>query len=165
MKAFFTNGTYDYLQQLKDKNNAILILHTDEKAMAYEENETETMFESPRSYEIVVESGVLTEKGFIVMNNIPVTDEGRPIFETQFKKRAGMIDNAEGFQAMRVLRPERGNTYIVLVEWDNKEAYLKWKDSKSFADAHKKKDGDKKPPYSAGPAYATEFEVGEKEEE
>ena len=56
----------------------------------------------------------------IVLNNIPVTPEGRPLFEARFKNRAGKIENQPGFKALRVLRPKDSDTYIVLTLWDRK---------------------------------------------
>ena len=51
-----------------------------------------TVFQTPRRYEVIGSSGTLQENGYFVFNNIPVTDEGRPIFEHRFKERAGAID-------------------------------------------------------------------------
>ena len=36
---------------------------------------------------------LLQEDGYFVFNNIPVTDEGRPVFEHRFQMRAESIDD------------------------------------------------------------------------
>lgn len=94
-------------------------------------------FEEGREYEIVDSVGSLQPKGYVVMNNIPVADEGRPVFEDRFKNRAGNVENMEGFQAIRILRPVKGNTYVVLTQWRNAQDFEDWKNSQSFEQAHK----------------------------
>ncbi|WP_186579134.1 antibiotic biosynthesis monooxygenase family protein [Aquibacillus kalidii] len=166
MKAYMTNGTIDFLLKKEKKHPDLhfLFMQNNNKTIAYYEDTESTVFETARNYEVIVSKGDIKKEGFVVINNIPVTDEGRPIFETQFKNRAGMIDGSPGFQALRVLRPLQGNIYIVLVEWADELSYETWKNSESFANSHKKPSGTKeRPPYSAGPSYAESFHVVEEQ--
>ena len=73
------------------------------------------------------------------MNNIPVTEEGRPLLEYRFKNRAGLIESEPGFIAIRVLRPIKSDTYVILTVWQKESDFLKWTNSKSFHQAHNKK--------------------------
>ncbi|ENH95583.1 hypothetical protein J416_15367 [Gracilibacillus halophilus YIM-C55.5] len=163
MYAYMTNGTYTFLKKIKEKyqhNYEMIVMHNGEKAIAYYQSEQASIFETSRDYEVIVEKGGLKEEGFIVLNHIPVTDEGKPLFETQFKERAEAIENTSGFYALRVLRPLRGNTYIVMVEWEDQASFQHWKNSDHFQKAHNKKE---KPSYMAGPSYSESLQVGEEE--
>ncbi len=163
-----TSGTLDFLTKICEKHPRLsfYFMHDQDTTHAYYEDTVKTVFATAREFEIIVATGKLQEDGFVVMNNIPVTDEGKPIFESQFKQRAGMINDTPGFYALRVLRPFHGNTYIVMVQWDNQESYEKWKNSEAFAKSHKKpKDAKAKPPYAAGPSYVTTYQMVDFEEE
>ena len=56
----------------------MLLMQNGETALLLHETSEKTVFASPRRYEVVDGKGLLQEKGFVVMNNIPVTEEGRP---------------------------------------------------------------------------------------
>jgi heme oxygenase (mycobilin-producing) len=161
MVAYFTNGTTDFLRKLKAQETAkVWVLEGAEGALAYTEEPNAASFTSPRTYEQVIGTGELPDKGYIAINNIPVTDEGRPIFEDMFKRRAGKIDQTPGFHALRVLRPQSGNTYLVLTAWESMQHFEDWKQSEAFQHAHKKDaDQPKKPPFSGGPAYVTTYHI------
>ncbi|MFB1099540.1 antibiotic biosynthesis monooxygenase [Terribacillus sp. JSM ZJ617] len=161
MIVHFTNGTTEFLRQLKAKDKAkIWVFEGAEGALAYTEEPNAAKFTAPRTYEQVTGTGSLPDEGYIAINNIPVTDEGRPIFEDVFKRRAGKIEQTPGFKALRVLRPQEGNTYLVLTAWESKQHFEDWKKSEAFQHAHKKDaDQPKKPPFSGGPAYVTTYQI------
>ncbi|MDC3425607.1 antibiotic biosynthesis monooxygenase [Aquibacillus sp. 3ASR75-11] len=160
MNVHITSGTLDFMMKMKEKysDTAILLMQNQERALAYYESNENSLFQTARSYEIVEEKGELQQNGYVVMNNIPITDEGRPLFEDQFKKRAGSVEQTPGFQALRVLRPIRGNTYGVLVQWKDEESYNNWRNSDHFKQSHQtSKEGKQHPPYFAGPSYAEHY--------
>ncbi|MBM7571466.1 antibiotic biosynthesis monooxygenase family protein [Aquibacillus albus] len=168
MNAYMTNGSLAFLLKMKEQHTDkdIYLMNGTDTTLAYYEDRESTFFETARQYEIVLSTGDLQEDGYVVMNNIPVTDEGRPIFEHQFKSRAGIIDGTPGFYALRVLRPIRGNTYVVMVQWEDQASYEKWKNSEAFAKSHKKdKKTKEKPPYAAGPSYVTTYHLADLEED
>lgn len=76
---------------------------------------------------------------YAVLNNIAVTQEGRPLFENRFKNRAGKVENEPGFKAIRVLRPLEGDTYVILTLWEEEKAFQNWQQSNSYQEAHKKR--------------------------
>ncbi len=141
MNVYITTGTYDFLKTIKDKNpnETMLLMQNGETALLLHETSEKTVFYSPRRYEVVDGKGLLQEKGFVVMNNIPVTEEGRPILEYRFKNRTGLIESEQGFIAIRVLRPIRSDTYVILTVWEKESDFLRWTNSKSFHQAHQKK--------------------------
>ncbi|WP_102027978.1 antibiotic biosynthesis monooxygenase family protein [Salirhabdus sp. Marseille-P4669] len=163
MKVLMTNGTTAFLRTLKEKHPEanIRILENATNALAYYEGNNTDLFVEERIYETVDYVGDVKEEGFVVMNHIPVTDEGRPIFEDRFKNRQGKIESMPGFQALRVLKPASGHTYVVFTQWDDERSFQNWVESSSFQEAHKRGDDEKekKPPYSAGPSYVHHYRV------
>lgn len=159
MNVHMTYGTVSYLSSIRQKHpeKPILILQDGEKGLAYYEGDDSSVFTEGHEYETVDDTGEMQESGFVIMNHIPVTDEGRPIFEDRFKNRAGKIESMPGFQAIRVLRPKQGNTYIVLTQWKDQKSFENWKTSQSFQKAHQHSRNSKGPSFSAGPSYVTSY--------
>ena len=135
MKAFMTNGTIDFLFKLqaKQKDVVLHLISTSEGAIAYyEDDRKKKIFQSGREYEILIETGDIKEQGFIVMNHIPVSDDSKPVYEHRFKQESNFGTGQEGFQAFRLLRPKKGDTYIALTQWSSRADYKKWKLSEAF---------------------------------
>jgi heme-degrading monooxygenase HmoA len=167
MNIYMTSGTYDFLESIAKKHplEMILTLQDGDGAVLLHETSGESVFSSPRKYEVIDSAGELKRAGFIVMNNIPVTDEGRPLFEYRFKNRARMIEQEPGFAAIRVLRPMNSNTYIILTQWDSEKDFEGWQQSKAYEKAHEKRgtsEGiDAQPQIFAMPAHVTKYHVSE----
>lgn len=163
MNVYMTTGTYDFLKNKKDQypNEKIFLMQNAETALLLHETPGKTVFAAPRRYEVVEGKGILKDKGFVVMNNIPVTDEGRPILEFQFKNRAGLIEKEPGFIAIRVLRPVQSDTYVILTIWEKESDFTRWTNSKAFHEAHQQKGP--KPKLSttifSGTSYVTKYSL------
>ncbi|RFU64384.1 antibiotic biosynthesis monooxygenase [Peribacillus saganii] len=169
MYIYMTNGTYEFMKNKKDKaagENMILMQNMETTLLLHETN-GKTIFSSPRKFESIDSVGELRQGGFIVMNNIPVTDEGRPVFEYRFKNRAGMIEKESGFIAIRVLRPLNSDTYVILTQWDNEQSFRNWQNSKSFENAHANKapgaGGDTAKKIFSGSSYVTHYVLAEED--
>ena len=68
------------------------------KNMFYKEN-TEESVEGSLQYDVLDAVGEFKgQPGYIVCNNISVTDEGRPVFENRFKTALYFIENEPGFK-------------------------------------------------------------------
>lgn len=139
MNAYMTIGTQDFLKKLQEKheNIHIYLMNSTSGSLAYYEGSGKSIFASGKAYDMVLESGQMEEKGYVVMNNIPVTDEGRKPLEERFRERKGTIEQTPGFQAFRFLRPQKGNTYVVLTQWGTEKDFENWKNSDQFKQAHK----------------------------
>jgi heme oxygenase (mycobilin-producing) len=166
MKLYMTTGTFEFLKKIvKQHPDEKMILMHEGDALLVHETEGETVFESPRSYEIVDQSGSLEKKGYAVFNNIPVSDEGRSLFEYRFKNRAGLIEEVPGFIAIRVLRPLDSDTYVIMTIWEDRKSFLGWQDSKQYQKAHEKRgteEGiDAKKDIFPRKSYVTEYMVSE----
>ncbi|WP_017379228.1 antibiotic biosynthesis monooxygenase family protein [Paenisporosarcina sp. TG-14] len=171
MNIYLTSGTPEFMNSLKEKHaeENLFVLHGEGNAVLLHESTSETFFQTPRKYEIIDASGDLSDQGYFVFNNIPVTDEGRPIFEHRFNNRARAIENEPGFIAIRVLRPVGSDTYIILTEWTGPSSFIAWQTSQAYNKAHEKRgtgDGiDKRPNIFSSASYVTTYTTEKKDEE
>ena len=131
--------------------------------------ESTVLFESeggaaPQGFEafhILNAVGDINDGFYAVFNNIPVSEEGRELFESRFKNRAGKVEQEPGFAAIRVLRPVDSDTYIILTLWKDEESFKNWQQSQAYGEAHAKRgteEGiDQKPNIFPRPSYVTTF--------
>ncbi|PLT33803.1 antibiotic biosynthesis monooxygenase [Bacillus sp. V5-8f] len=167
MNIYMTTGTYEFLQSRKEElqEEKMFLMQNADNALLLHETNGKTVFHSPRKFEIIDSIGEIQEDGFVVMNNIPVTEEGRPIFEYRFKNRAGLIEKEPGFIAIRVLRPLNSDTYVIFTQWENQAAFKNWQASQSFQQAHSQKGNEKvdttKKIFS-GSSYVTQYTLSSK---
>jgi heme-degrading monooxygenase HmoA len=163
-KMYITTGTLEYLQKLKeeDPNANMLLLEGEDNAVLLHETSEETVFVEPRQYEVLDAVGPLGGS-FAVFNNIPVTDEGKPLFEYRFSQRARLIEKEPGFVAIRVLRPLSNDTYIIMTLWESEEHFKNWQRSKAYEKAHERgkvaKQDEQQPTIFPRPSYVTMYTV------
>jgi heme-degrading monooxygenase HmoA len=141
MNIYLTNGTYLFMKKLKEDHSDqnLTLMQNAESTLLVHETEGKSVFQQPRKYEVIDGNGALKQGGFAVFNNIPVTDEGRPVFEYRFKNRARMIESVPGFLSIRVLRPMDTDTYVIMTIWENENAFHGWKNSSEYENAHAKR--------------------------
>ncbi|PKR86687.1 antibiotic biosynthesis monooxygenase family protein [Heyndrickxia camelliae] len=163
MYVYITTGTYDFLEKIKKKyaNENMILMQNGQNSLLLHETTKKSVFEVPRKYQVVEGSGELDCKGLAVFNHVPVTDEGRPVFEYRFKERIPAITQVSGFKAIRLLRPLKGDTYIGFSLWENEKAYSDWKHSNSFEEAHKANTEAEFKSIFSGPAYFTQYVIPE----
>jgi len=75
---------------------------------------------------------------FVMMNRMTVTDNDRTHFENLFASRAKAVDRRPGFIKAEILRPTKGNTYIVMTHWKDKESFEDWVKSEEYEEGHKR---------------------------
>jgi heme oxygenase (mycobilin-producing) len=162
MNIYITAGTYDFLEKLAEKHGGehMVLMSGEEGALLLHETPEKTVFNSPRKYEVLEAVGAIEGEGLVIMNNIPVTDEGRPGFEYRFKNRAGKIENTEGFKALRVLRPLGSNTYVILTVWEDEVAFHRWKESDDFSQGHGHGGSGNASNIFAGQSYVSRYTIG-----
>ena len=66
------------------------------------------------------------------MYNIPVSIEDRPSFEFELKNKMISVKNQYGINSMRLLRPIKSETYVIMTSWQNEQAYAKWDSDNLF---------------------------------
>ncbi|MEC5423680.1 antibiotic biosynthesis monooxygenase [Virgibacillus sp. C22-A2] len=165
MKAYMTNGTVDFLKKLDDQHPAVNfhLMSSNAGGLAYYEDHKKNIFSSGRAYEVLIQKGAIQTEGYVVMNNIPVTDDGRAAFEDRFKQRQNDVDMMPGFQAVRFLKPDKGNTYVVVTQWASAQDFENWKNSEEFKKSHQGQ-GTKPPAYFADRPFITTYHMLNREE-
>ncbi|WP_153732431.1 antibiotic biosynthesis monooxygenase family protein [Sporosarcina obsidiansis] len=134
MNIFMTTGTIDFMEKIKEKHSdePIILMNGGGHTLLLHETNGKSVFQTPRKYEIAGSVGVLAENGYFAMNNIAVTDEGKPIFEHQYKMMGERLTDLPGFIAFRLLRPIGSDTYVVLTEWTEERLYKLWYESPGY---------------------------------
>jgi heme oxygenase (mycobilin-producing) len=168
MNVFMTGGTFDFLVKIKESHadESMLLMMKEDNALLLHETENSTVFKEPRSYEVLDSVGAFEKARFVVMNNIPVSDEGRPLFEHRFKNRDRSVEKMPGFVAIRVLRPLSSDTYVIATFWEDESNFEGWKKSDSFGKSHQKSapnsDGGLSPKKMfSGSSYVTKYYLPE----
>ena len=72
----------------------------------------------------------------VVSNRIPVTKGWEAEFERRWKARKWSIAKLPGFIRTEVLRPVKGDSYIVTTHWRSIEDFESWTGSEAFSEAH-----------------------------
>jgi heme-degrading monooxygenase HmoA len=167
MKVYIAMGTYEFLKKMKDAHpeQSLLFLQNENTCLLLHETEGNSLFKNPLKYEVIDGSGNFTVKqGFAVLHYIPVTDEGRPIFEYRFKEFSIQMERVPGFETARVLRPQASDTFCLLTIWNNAADFKKWQTSDMFnemfsSNKTKTKSDKKLPQIFPRPAYMTKYSV------
>ncbi|MFS0782963.1 antibiotic biosynthesis monooxygenase family protein [Bacillus sp. 1P06AnD] len=134
MKMYITSGTFDYLRTImkKNENQHLLLLQGGSSAVLLQESEGKSIFKEPRKYEIIDAFEELQPNGFIAMNNIPVIEEDRTLFEHNSKERLQKARHQEGFLSGRLLQPLGSEIYIILTQWQDESAFNAWQSNEKF---------------------------------
>ena len=152
----------------QNSNEAMIVMNGSGNSLLLHETDGKTIFSTPRSYKVISSSGTLKEEGFFALNNIPVTDEGRPVFEHRLLSRIDQIENEHGFIAFRLLRPAESDTYIVLTQWSNKGDFKSWEKSDTYKSVHESNESgaglDKMPHLFSSAAYVTTYKTTKDDE-
>ncbi|CAG9609267.1 antibiotic biosynthesis monooxygenase family protein [Pseudoneobacillus rhizosphaerae] len=132
MYIYITTGTYEFLRIIKEKhpNDSFLLMENMEHALLLHETNGVTVFKTSRNYEVFESNGPIPEKGFVALNHVPITEEGKPLFEHHIKKLLGL-----GMNSIRMLRPLKSNVYIILTIWENELAFKTWQMTKTYNEA------------------------------
>ncbi|GKV69376.1 heme-degrading monooxygenase HmoB [Sporosarcina sp. NCCP-2716] len=135
---YTTRGTADFMEQVKKKypDEGMILMHGSGTSLLIHETEGKSVFQTPHRYEVIAELGQLQDQGFFAMNNVPVSDEGKPVFEDQFKKNYSKMADAQGFVAYRLLRPIGSDTYVILTEWTDARSFDTAQHTDAFKEAY-----------------------------
>lgn len=168
-QIFITTGTYDYLWRLwqHHQKRFLILMHNHEHALLLDESRKKSIFQLPRTYEIVNERGELANTGFAHFYYYPVCEEDRSFFEHHVLKAARALNFSKGFIAYRFLRPVKKSSYLFLTMWETEKAFQLWKKDRSLTALFQipELQLQKIPAPFPEPAYEVSYRVGEKEEE
>jgi heme oxygenase (mycobilin-producing) len=162
MNVYLTAGTFDFLKKMEAKypNERMVTMVNENSAVLFHETTGKTVFQSPRSYEAISSIGEIKKQGTVAMNNIPVTDEARPLFEHQLKDQLLSVSQQQGFLALRFLRPQKSNTFVILTVWESAAYHQQWHNSKSF-DLQKLPGMDSQSAIFASTPYVSKYTITE----
>jgi heme-degrading monooxygenase HmoA len=74
----------------------------------------------------------------IRINAITVSPGAGDELAHRFAKRAGAVDNADGFEGFELLRPtDERDTWLVLTRWRDQASFEAWTTSPAFAHGHR----------------------------
>lgn len=128
MNLYMTSGTPEFMQSIKKKhpNEELFLLHGTGNSVLIHETSNKTVFQVPRKYKVLESAGNFSHNGYFVLQHIPITDEGKTIFEHKYTNLGPTAQNEPGFIALRVLEPIKSETYIILSEWTGPSSYEVW---------------------------------------
>lgn len=72
----------------------------------------------------------------VVSNRIPVTRGWEAAFEARWASRKWAIASLPGFIRTEVMRPVKGDYYVVMTHWRSMEDFERWTTSDAFHEAH-----------------------------
>ena len=136
MNFYITTGTYHFLQNIMKKHPNENIHHytrQDTTVLIHETN-GESVFAQPREYSVIESRGEFYDHEFIAASYIPVSEEMRHRFENHDTNIDSEFDRFEGFESFRLLRPKKGDTYMILLGYDSNESYEDFTKSAFFAE-------------------------------
>ncbi|HEX6969458.1 MAG TPA: antibiotic biosynthesis monooxygenase [Micromonosporaceae bacterium] len=94
---------------------------------------------------------------YVAINVLTVPSGQRGVLEERFAARAGLVEQAEGFERFELLRPIDGtDQYLVYTRWRSKEDFERWRAGRG-ARAHEAGDEQRRP--AATGAQLWTFEV------
>ncbi len=70
------------------------------------------------------------------LHRIPVAKSWEEDFERRWQQRKWSIAQSPGFIRTEVLRPMKGDHYVVMTYWRSKEDFERWTESQAFMEAH-----------------------------
>lgn len=142
-------------------NARLIYMANGEEAVLLYEAEGGPGLQGAEPYEVLNAVGDINNGFYAVFNNIPVSEEGRELFESRFKNRAGKVEHEPGFAAIRVLRPLKSDTYVILTLWKDEESFKAWQQSQAYGHAHAKRGTDegidKRPNIFPRPSFVTTY--------
>lgn len=163
MELYKWQGHKDEAMQIMASlpNSRLIYLINDDESVLLHESSGGTILPDAEAYHMLNAVGDINSGYFAVFNNIPVSDEGRELFESRFSNRAGLVEKEPGFAAIRVLRPINSDTYVILTVWNGEEDFKNWQESEAYGSAHAKRgtsEGiDKRPNIFPRPSFVTTY--------
>lgn len=163
MNVYITAGTVSFLKIIESKHpkENMVTMVNENGALLLHETDSKTVFNQPRKYEVLLSYREIQNEGYVTIIHIPVTDEGRPLFEHQIKIRTQGLNSEPGLIAYRILRPISSNTYVLLTVWETEAYYQKWQKSEEvlLGDHNKLKDYTGQENIFVSAPYASKYSI------
>lgn len=152
-----TIGTLRFLKQFSTKRPAINFfymknLHENSFIVYYEHKRRRSIFAAGKTYKIIETINPLNKEGIVIMEILPITKDGQPLFEQEINAKKESIQKMPGFLAFRLLRQRRGHDYIIMSQWDKISSYDQWKENEQEIKV-------KQPAYFASRPFTTSYTI------
>jgi heme oxygenase (mycobilin-producing) len=136
MYVFMTNGTFDFLQSIKNKyrRESMILIGVDDDALLLHETDGKAVFIVPQSYEVLGSVGDYSNAGVAVLNYVPVSEADYPLFEHRLNGWERLFEGHSGFAGGRFLRPLSSDTYVILTLWESEAGFEGWKQSDKYGE-------------------------------
>src|SRR4051812_44335805 len=73
----------------------------------------------------------------VKINVLTVPEPMKEELERRFAGRAGLVEEADGFEGFELLRPVEGtDRYLVYTRWRSEEDFQRWTESQAFGQGH-----------------------------
>lgn len=134
MFFYMTSGTPEFMEKMfEDKRDiGLFLLHGQgNSVLFYETDKKKSIFATPRKFEVVDGRGSFEQRGYFAIENIPVVDEERAVFEGAVVKAVSSLHGDSACIAFRILRPVKSETFLIVTQWAGPVSYEKWKASAS----------------------------------
>ena len=100
----------------------------------------------------------------VKINAITVPADSGDELARRFAKRAGAVDNQDGFEGFELLKPTDGrHTWLVMTRWRDEAAFLAWMNSPAFGHGHRsaaeRAGGEAPPPVGIGSESVNTVEI------
>lgn len=163
MRAFMTTGTESFLEKEVQKYPSLEFhfMKSATKTLVYYEHEERNVFASGQMFDVIASKGDIQPEGFVVMEHVPIVVESQPLFENGWKIDARTFPEDTGSQAIRILKPKKGNVYIVMMQWNTEETYKQWKITDSYTQIQEQIH---KPAYFASRPFTHTYEMKDDED-
>ena len=74
---------------------------------------------------------------FVFISHLTVPDEDHALLERHFRERSRLVDGAEGFLYLQLLKPQSGtHTHVFLTAWTDRAAFRRYMGSEEHAISH-----------------------------
>lgn len=90
-------------------------------------------------YDVLESKGFLHHPGYAVLNYICVDEGNEDEFEDRFLNRKSNLASSEGFSALRVLKPQDDEHYVILSLWEDYDSFKNWQASSEYQSTHQKR--------------------------
>lgn len=74
---------------------------------------------------------------FVAMNNFKVNAGREDDFEKQWRERETFLKDVPGFVEFMLLKSDKTGDYISHTTWKDRQAFIDWTQSESFAKGHR----------------------------
>lgn len=142
MRAFTTSGTLPFLKKLTEAHPKLEFFFMNSGnswLVYYEQDKKRGIFVSGRTYSILHTYGSIHKKGFVTMEHIPVTDDGIAVFKERFQQIIPVLEKRKGVRAMRLLKQEKKQEYVVMTQWETERYETDWRRAPEYEEYDVKK--------------------------